>query len=63
MQSPGQKKSIAGTLLNLLGSGPKKAAPAAAPAPDGDVVQPAVGEGALENHLGGDEARNYRKYE
>jgi len=27
------------------------------------VVQPAAGEGALENHLGGDEARNYRKYE
>ncbi|MDX6738402.1 class I SAM-dependent methyltransferase [Actinocorallia sp. A-T 12471] len=26
-------------------------------------VQPAAGEGALENHLGGDEARNYRKYE
>ncbi len=35
MQSPGQKKSIAGTLLNLLGSGPKKAAPAAGPAPAG----------------------------
>ncbi|WP_067801899.1 class I SAM-dependent methyltransferase [Actinomadura formosensis] len=60
MQSPGQKKSIAGTLLNLLGSGPKKAAPAT---PGEDVVQPAAGEGALENHLGGDEARNYRKYE
>jgi SAM-dependent methyltransferase len=29
---------------------------------DGDV-QPAAGEGQLENHLGGDEARNYRKYE
>jgi SAM-dependent methyltransferase len=28
-----------------------------------EVVQPAAGEGALENHLGGDEARNYRKYE
>ncbi|MEV4104549.1 class I SAM-dependent methyltransferase [Nonomuraea sp. NPDC049649] len=27
------------------------------------VVQPAAGDGALENHLGGDEARNYRKYE
>src|SRR5262245_29195499 len=27
------------------------------------LVQPAAGEGALENHLGGDEARNYRKYE
>jgi SAM-dependent methyltransferase len=26
-------------------------------------VQPAAGEGALENHLGGDEARNYRQYE
>lgn len=26
-------------------------------------AQPAAGEGALENHLGGDEARNYRKYE
>ncbi|WP_433476856.1 class I SAM-dependent methyltransferase [Spirillospora sp. CA-142024] len=64
MQSPGQKKSIAGTLLNLIGSGPKKSGPATAgPAPDGDVVQPAAGEGALENHLGGDEARNYRKYE
>ncbi|MEU8343216.1 Methyltransferase domain-containing protein [Actinomadura meyerae] len=67
MQSPGQKKSIAGSLLGLLGSAPKKGAPAAGPAPhvnaDGDVVQPAAGEGALENHLGGDEARNYRKYE
>jgi SAM-dependent methyltransferase len=30
---------------------------------EGDVVQPTAGEGALENHLGGDEARNYRKYE
>jgi SAM-dependent methyltransferase len=30
---------------------------------DREVVQPAAGEGALENHLGGDEARNYRKYE
>jgi SAM-dependent methyltransferase len=29
----------------------------------GGVVQPAAGEGALENHLGGDEARNYRRYE
>jgi SAM-dependent methyltransferase len=29
----------------------------------GGVDQPAAGEGALENHLGGDEARNYRKYE
>jgi len=27
------------------------------------VVQPAAGDGALENHLGGDEARNYRRYE
>jgi SAM-dependent methyltransferase len=27
------------------------------------VIQPAAGEGALENHLGGDEARNYRQYE
>jgi SAM-dependent methyltransferase len=26
-------------------------------------VQPAAGEGALENHLGGEEARNYRRYE
>ncbi|MFG2085045.1 MULTISPECIES: class I SAM-dependent methyltransferase [unclassified Spirillospora] len=68
MQSPGQKKSIAGTLLNLVGSRQKRpAGPAAAPAAGddagGDVVQPAAGEGALENHLGGDEARNYRKYE
>ncbi|WP_258573671.1 class I SAM-dependent methyltransferase [Actinomadura parmotrematis] len=28
-----------------------------------DIVQPAAGEGALENHLGGDEARNYRRYQ
>ena len=62
MQQPGQKKSIAGTLLNLLGSGPKPA-PAAPTAGDGEVIQPAAGDGALENHLGGDEARNYRKYE
>lgn len=27
------------------------------------VVQPAAGDEALENHLGGDEAKNYRKYE
>ncbi|HKB31012.1 MAG TPA: class I SAM-dependent methyltransferase [Streptosporangiaceae bacterium] len=32
--------------------------------PDGsDVVQPNAGAGALENHLGGEEARNYRRYE
>ncbi|MFB4318964.1 class I SAM-dependent methyltransferase [Actinomadura sp. 21ATH] len=61
MQSPGQKKSITGTLVNLLGSGPRQ--PAAPTAGDGELVQPAAGEGALENHLGGDEARNYRKYE
>ncbi|XVQ11870.1 class I SAM-dependent methyltransferase [Spirillospora sp. CA-255316] len=62
MQSPGQKKSITGTLLNLVGSGSRtqRAAPTAG---DGELVQPAAGEGALENHLGGDEARNYRKYE
>ncbi|MEW2352483.1 class I SAM-dependent methyltransferase [Spirillospora sp. NPDC029432] len=62
MQSPGQKKSITGTLVNLLGSGPRPQ-PAAPTAGDGELVQPAAGEGALENHLGGDEARNYRKYE
>jgi SAM-dependent methyltransferase len=28
-----------------------------------EVTQPPAGEGQLENHLGGDEARNYRKYE
>ncbi|WP_433499578.1 class I SAM-dependent methyltransferase [Sphaerimonospora sp. CA-214678] len=27
------------------------------------VVQPAAGDNALENHLGGDEAKNYRQYE
>src|SRR5262245_34087891 len=27
------------------------------------VVQPAAGDEALENHLGGDEAKNYRQYE
>src|SRR5690606_19359065 len=27
------------------------------------VVQPAAGDDALENHLGGDEAKNYRRYE
>ncbi|MQA93236.1 MAG: methyltransferase [Streptosporangiales bacterium] len=33
--------------------------------PEGAVQppQPAAGEGALENHLGGDEGKNYRKYE
>ncbi|HEX6467826.1 MAG TPA: methyltransferase [Streptosporangiaceae bacterium] len=31
--------------------------------PETRVAQPAAGAGALENHLGGDEARNYRKYE
>jgi SAM-dependent methyltransferase len=64
MQSPGQKKSIAGTLLKLLSSDSKaKAKPAVPTTGDGEIVQPAAGEGALENHLGGDEARNYRKYE
>ncbi|MFC5187632.1 class I SAM-dependent methyltransferase [Actinomadura harenae] len=63
MQSPGQKKSIMGGVLSLLSSGPKRPAAAAAPAAGEDVVQPAAGEGALENHLGGDEARNYRQYE
>ncbi|MCP2337095.1 class I SAM-dependent methyltransferase [Actinomadura rupiterrae] len=63
MQSPGQKKSIMGGVLSLLSSGPKQPGPAAPPAAGEDVVQPAAGEGALENHLGGDEARNYRKYE
>ena len=67
MQPPGQKKSITGTLLNLLSSDSKTRTTTATAAPaapgDGDVVQPAAGEGALENHLGGDEARNYRKYE
>ena len=28
-----------------------------------DVTQPAAGDRALENHLGGEEARNYRQYE
>lgn len=27
------------------------------------VAQPKAGEGALENHLGGEDARNYRRYE
>ena len=27
------------------------------------VVQPAAGDEALENHLGGDEGKNYRRYE
>ncbi len=30
---------------------------------ESEIVQPSAGEGAQENHLGGDEARNYRKYE
>ncbi|MFD0691851.1 class I SAM-dependent methyltransferase [Actinomadura fibrosa] len=62
MQPPGQKNSIAGTLLNFLGTRPKPGT-VIRTAGDGEVVQPAAGEGALENHLGGDEARNYRKYE
>jgi SAM-dependent methyltransferase len=61
MQSPAKKNSLARALVSLLGSGgrTKESVPPA----DGEVVQPAAGEGALENHLGGDEARNYRKYE
>lgn len=58
------KGVIARTMVKLLGS--KQAATAPAPAPEvinGQPVQPAAGEGALENHLGGDEARNYRQYE
>jgi SAM-dependent methyltransferase len=30
---------------------------------NGQPVQPAAGEGALENHLGGDDARNYRRHQ
>lgn len=60
MQSAKQRKSIAGTLVKLLGSRPRPAPPVPG---EGEIVQPAAGEGALENHLGGDEARNYRKYE
>ncbi|MEO5876477.1 MAG: methyltransferase [Streptosporangiaceae bacterium] len=61
------KGVIARTMVRLLGS-KQSAAPAPAPAPapeviNGQPVQPAAGEGALENHLGGDEARNYRQYE
>ncbi|WP_153535826.1 class I SAM-dependent methyltransferase [Actinomadura macrotermitis] len=51
-----------GTLLRVLGSSPA-ATPSVPTAGDGELVQPAAGEDALENHLGGDEARNYRKYE
>jgi SAM-dependent methyltransferase len=63
-QPPAKKNPLARALVGLLGSRPAApAAPAPASARDDDVVQPAAGEGALENHLGGDEARNYRKYE
>jgi SAM-dependent methyltransferase len=66
MQPPAKKNVIARTVLKLLGSG-EAAAPSVgngqAVIVDGQPVQPPAGEGALENHLGGDEARNYRQYE
>ncbi len=52
-----KKKTIARSLLGPLGSGGDRTPQTS------DGVQPAAGEGQLENHLGGDEARNYRKYE
>ncbi|REE96349.1 class I SAM-dependent methyltransferase [Thermomonospora umbrina] len=63
MQSSKQHKSIAGAVLKLLGTKTPPTPPTPPPSGDGEVVQPAAGEGALENHLGGDEARNYRQYE
>jgi SAM-dependent methyltransferase len=62
MPSPAKKNSTARLLLKLLsgGGGEQPAVPTSG---DGEVIQPAAGEGALENHLGGDEARNYRQYE
>jgi SAM-dependent methyltransferase len=51
---PAKKNPVARSLLGLLSS-PK-------PETSGGE-QPAAGEGNLENHLGGDEARNYRRYE
>src|SRR5262245_16157800 len=54
---PEQKKSVASALLGVLGS--RRDAPETF---EGEH-QPAAGEGQLENHLGGDEARNYRQYE
>jgi SAM-dependent methyltransferase len=43
---------------NMIGG---TGAPGSADGPD--LVQPGAGAGALENHLGGEEARNYRRYE
>jgi SAM-dependent methyltransferase len=63
MQSPAKKNAVARNLLKLLGSREQPASPAPPTTGDGEIVQPAAGEGALENHLGGDEARNYRQYE
>lgn len=60
MQSPAKQNVVARGLVKLLGSRPPSSVPTAG---EGEVVQPAAGEGALENHLGGDEARNYRQYE
>ncbi|MDX6429658.1 MAG: hypothetical protein QOE54_2024 [Streptosporangiaceae bacterium] len=66
MQPPAKKNAIARTVLKLLGSR-EPTAPTAGEGEvvivDGQPVQPPAGEGALENHLGGDEARNYRQYE
>lgn len=52
---PTAKKNPFARVLGLLSS-PE-------PATTSDGEQPAAGEGMLENHLGGDEARNYRQYE
>jgi SAM-dependent methyltransferase len=66
MQPPAKKNVIARTVLKVLGSR-EPTTPTAGDGEalivDGQPVQPAAGEGALENHLGGDEARNYRQYE
>jgi SAM-dependent methyltransferase len=59
MQSPARQNVVASKLVKLLGSRP----PSVPTAGEGELIQPAAGEGALENHLGGDEARNYRQYE
>ncbi|MCW2865719.1 MAG: Methyltransferase type 11 [Actinoallomurus sp.] len=55
---PAKKNSVTSTLLGLLGTRRETTTETF----DGEH-QPAAGEGQLENHLGGDEARNYRQYE
>lgn len=58
--STGKANPLAQAAVKLFGGRPSTS-PQQAARPTGE--QPSAGEGALENHLGGEEAKNYRQYE